>query len=261
LTFVNANVTLPLLGDSDLQGAVIMAVEIIGYLRVSTKKQGESGLGLEGQKTAVEGYARQTGARVGAWYTEVETGKRADRPELSRALSHAKRSKAVLCVAKLDRLARNVAFTSALMDSGVNFVACDNPTANRLTIHILAAMAEHEAEQISKRTKDALAAAKARGTLLGSARPDHWKGHEEARLAGARKAALVSAKIRSRDASEAYSDLLPDVAKLNAQGMSLRAIAEKLNTEGHTTRRGKPWNPVQVARVLDRKRQESATSS
>jgi DNA invertase Pin-like site-specific DNA recombinase len=229
-----------------------MVAEIIGYLRVSTKRQGESGLGLEGQKAAVEAYARQIGARIVAWYTEVETGKRSDRPVLALALAHARRSKATLVVAKLDRLARNVAFTSALMRSGVDFVACDNPHANKLTVHILAAVAEDEAERISARTKAALAAAKARGTLLGSARPGHWQGREEARLAGLKAARKVSAKIRSKAAGEAYADLAPILAELRARGLSLQAAADHLNSEGHTTRRGKPWNPVQVARVLER---------
>lgn len=229
-----------------------MTVEIIGYLRVSTKKQGDSGLGLEGQRSAVEGYARQIGARVGAWYTEVESGKLADRPQLARALSHAKRTKAPLVVAKLDRLARNVEFLAKVMNSGVDFTACDNPAANRLTLHILAAVAEAEAKAISDRTKAALQAAKARGTLLGSARPDHWKGKEDARLAGAKLGTIAAAKARKRAAEEAYADLLPAMEASKAEGLSLQAIAAKLNAEGHTTRRGKPWNPVQVSRVLER---------
>jgi DNA invertase Pin-like site-specific DNA recombinase len=231
-----------------------MAADIIGYLRVSTKRQGESGLGLEGQKTAVETHARQIGARIAAWYTEVETGKREDRPELARALAHARRSKALLTVAKLDRLARNVAFTSALMRAGVDFVACDNPHANKLTIHILAAIAEHEAEQISQRTKAALAVAKAKGVKLGSARPGHWNRHEKARLEGAKKGAKLAGEVATLKASEAYTDLLPVVRKLHAEGLSLREIAARLNAEGHTTRRGRPWNPVQVSRVLGRGR-------
>ena len=116
--------------------------DIIAYYRVSTKQQGQSGLGLEGQKAALEAFAKQTGCRIAASYREVESGKLAERPELARALAHAKRSKATLEVAKLDRLARNVAFLSALMRSGVDFVACDNPNANKLTIHILAAVAK-----------------------------------------------------------------------------------------------------------------------
>jgi DNA invertase Pin-like site-specific DNA recombinase len=229
-----------------------MVKEIIGYIRVSTKKQGDSGLGLEGQRTAVETHARQMGARIAAWYTEVETGKISDRPELAKALAHAKRSRAVLAVAKLDRLARNVAFTSALMRSGADFVACDNPHANKLTIHILAAVAEDEAERISQRTIAALQAAKARGTLLGSARPGHWEGREEARLAGLEAARTASAKVRTKAAAEAYSDLAPTLAELRARQLSLQAIADELNKQGHTTRRGKPWNPVQVSRVLER---------
>src|SRR6516225_4982962 len=102
-----------------------MATAVIGYLRVSTKGQGESGLGIEAQRAALEGWCRQSGATLVACYTEVESGKLADRPELARALAHARRIKATLCVAKLDRLARNVAFTSALMDSNVPFIACD----------------------------------------------------------------------------------------------------------------------------------------
>src|SRR5947209_4394448 len=123
-----------------------MATAIVGYLRVSTKAQGESGLGLEAQRSAIEAYGRQSGAPIVAFYTEVESGKLADRPELAKALAHARRSRARLVVAKLDRLARNVAFLSTLLESKVDFLACDNPHANKLTIHLLAAVAEHEAE-------------------------------------------------------------------------------------------------------------------
>jgi DNA invertase Pin-like site-specific DNA recombinase len=225
---------------------------IIAYYRVSTKQQGESGLGLEGQQTAVNAHARQMGETILARYIEVESGKRVDRPELARALAHARRSKATLVVAKLDRLARNVAFLSALMDSTVPFVACDNPHANRLTLHILAAVAEAEALAISQRTKAALAAAKARGQLLGSARPGHWEGREDARLTALEKARTVATRSVSARATEAYADLAPALAELRGKGLSLQAIAEELNKQGHTTRRGKPWNPVQVARVLER---------
>ena len=255
--------------------------EIVAYCRVSTKQQGQSGLGLEAQRTAVEGYAKQSGARVTALYVEVESGKRADRPELAKALGHARRGKATLVVAKLDRLSRNVAFLSALMESKVPFVACDNPQATPLTIHILAAVAEEEVKAISKRTKATLAEVRKKGKLLGSARPAHWEGlcrcpkcggresdrqgcptcggtgelkvtRQEARLQGAKAGAAVSATVRAKAATEAYADLLPSVRELRGSGLSLQAIADKLNADGHTTRRGKPWNPVQVARVLDR---------
>jgi DNA invertase Pin-like site-specific DNA recombinase len=229
-----------------------MQGKIIAYYRVSTKQQGASGLGLEGQQAAVEAYARQTGARIAAGYVEVESGKIADRPELAKALAHARRSKATLCVAKLDRLSRNVEFLAKVMNSNAEFVACDNPAANRLTLHILAAVAEAEAKAISDRTKAALAAAKKRGIKLGSARPGHWKGREERRLAGARAGAKAAGLALAKAAEEAYGDLRPIVADLRSNGLSLRAIAFELNRQGHTTRRGRPWNAVQVARVLKR---------
>lgn len=224
----------------------------IAYYRVSTKKQGKSGLGLEGQQAAVAEFARQNGDEIIAAYTEVETGKSKVRPELLRAIAHAKRSKAKLVVAKLDRLARNVAFTSALMESSIDFVACDNPHANKFTIHILAAVAEHEAEQISQRTKAALAAAKKRGVKLGSARPGHWEDKEDKRLAGLKQARVKAAQAHREAFDDEYSDLFPIVKELNEAGSSLQAIADSLNHSGHTTRRGKPWNRMQVSRLLKR---------
>src|SRR5713226_4565583 len=212
-----------------------MQGKIIAYFRVSTKQQGASGLGLEGQQAAVEAYARQSGARIAAGYIEVESGKIADRPELAKALAHAKRSKATLCVAKLDRLARNVEFLAKVMNSGCEFAAADMPSANRFMLHVMAAVAEAEAKAISERTKAALAAAKARGQLLGSARPGHWEGREEARRAGARMGTIAAAKVRAQAAREAYADLLPIMEAWKAEGLSLRAIAERLNGEGHTT--------------------------
>jgi DNA invertase Pin-like site-specific DNA recombinase len=145
-----------------------------------------------------------------------------------------------------------VEFLARVLNAGTEFVACDNPAANRLTLHILAAVAEAEAKAISDRTKAALAAAKARGVLLGSARADHWEGHEQARKQGSKLAAAASAKIRTKAAADAYADLLPILRALRADGLSLQAIADKVNEQGHTTRRGKPFNPVQVSRILDR---------
>ena len=140
----------------------------VAHLRVSTVRQGESGLGLEAQRVAVEAFARQHSGTIAASFVEVETGKRSDRPELANALEAARKGKATLLIAKLDRLARNVAFIANLMDAGVDFLACDQPFASRLTLHILAAVAEDEARRISERTKAALQAAKARGRKLGS---------------------------------------------------------------------------------------------
>lgn len=230
---------------------------IIAYFRVSTAKQGASGLGLEGQAAAVEAYAKQTGKPIVARYTEVESGRNSARPELAKALAHARRSKGTLCVAKLDRLARDVEFLAGVMNSGADFVACDNPAANRLTLHILSAVAESEARAISERTKAALQAAKARGVKLGSARPGHWKGREDARLAGLSKARTVAAAVRTERAEQAYADLWPTMVEMREQGKTLAAIADELNAQGHTTRRGRRWNPVQVARVLERQSTEN----
>jgi DNA invertase Pin-like site-specific DNA recombinase len=223
-------------------------MKLVAYFRVSTKQQGESGLGLEGQTSAVEGYALAAGATIVRAYQEVETGKRADRPELGKAIAHAKRSGARLVIAKLDRLARNVHFTSGLMESGVDFVACDNPHANRLTIHILAAVAEDEAKRISDRTRAALAAYKARGGTLGAARPDGRRLSDQDGVKGRESAR----KVIKAKALASYADLAGAVAESRAEGLSLRAVAARLDAEGHTTRTGKPWNPVQVARVLGR---------
>lgn len=162
-------------------------MKIVAYYRVSTKRQGLSGLGLEAQRAAVETFARQNAGEIVGEYTEIETGKRSDRPKLTEAIAHARGVKGTLLVAKLDRLARNMAFTATLMESNIDFVCCDNPTANRLTIHILAAVAEDEARRISERTKAALQAAKARGVRLGSAREGHWAGREDRRKLGSER--------------------------------------------------------------------------
>ena len=218
--------------------------KFISYLRVSTQRQGKSGLGLEAQREAVAGYLNG-----GAWelveeVLEVESGKRNDRPELARALSLCRIHGAKLLVAKLDRLARNVAFISALMEAGVDFEAVDLPQANRLTVHIMAAMAEHEAEAISVRTKAALAAAKARGTKLGGYR---WDIRTMATKGNAR-----SIKIRSAKAAKRAADLMPVIGDLKAMGaVSLHQIAAGLNDRGIKTARGGEWSPVQVQRVMN----------
>jgi DNA invertase Pin-like site-specific DNA recombinase len=222
--------------------------KFVAYFRVSTDRQGKSGLGLEGQRAAVLQHVGAAGELI-AEYTEIETGKRDsldNRPELRRALAHARRSQATLVVAKLDRLTRSVAVTSLLHQSNVDFICCDNPYANRLTIQILAAVAEDEARRISERTKVALAAYKARGGVLGATRPECRNLSNEARKRGA----SASAVRRGELMSEAYEDLAARMNELRSSGRSLRVIAQMLNSEGHTTRRGRHWNPVQVSRVL-----------
>ena len=221
--------------------------KFIGYYRVSTDRQGRSGLGLEAQFASVREYVSTQGELV-AEYTEVESGKRADRPKLRQALSHARRIGAILVIAKLDRLARNVAFLSALMESGTEFIAVDNLNASKLTIHLLAAVAEDEARRISQRTKDALKAFKARGGKLGS---QHPKG-KKISTAAAKIGQPLGAAATSKKATEAYADLLPELIRLRDCGFSYKAIARILNGENQTTRLGKPWNPVQVKRVLRR---------
>src|SRR5262245_2711635 len=143
------------------------ARRFVAYYRVSTDRQGKSGLGLDAQKKAVLDYLNGGSWELVAEHTEIESGKNNERPALTKAIEACRRHKATLVIARLDRLSRNVAFIAALMDSGVAFVAVDNPHANKLTVHILAAVAEHEREMISERTKAALAAAKARGKRLG----------------------------------------------------------------------------------------------
>ncbi len=218
----------------------------IAYYRVSTKRQGKSGLGLEAQKNAVADYLNG-----GRWslldeVTEVESGTRSDRPALANALALCRLHKATLLVAKMDRLSRNLHFLSGLMESGVDFIACDLPAANRLTIHVLAAVAEAEAEAISARTKAALAAAKARGVKLGGDRGNI--------ASVSRKGASASARVRGAVARRRAADLLPVIEAIKADGAaSLRDIADALNQRGILTARGGKWSAVQVRRVLGRR--------
>jgi DNA invertase Pin-like site-specific DNA recombinase len=211
----------------------------VAYYRVSTDRQGKSGLGLEAQQKAVLDYLNGGAWDLIAEFTEVESGKSADRPELAKALEACRRQKATLVIAKLDRLSRNLAFIATLMDSGVAFVAVDNPHANKLTVHILAAVAEHEREMISERTKAALAAAKARGTRLGNPRLSE---------AAALGRTSHKAATACRDAN-----LLPVIREVQAAGFESRnAIAAELNRRGVKTARGNAWTHVQVGMVLER---------
>jgi DNA invertase Pin-like site-specific DNA recombinase len=219
---------------------------LVSYLRVSTKKQGASGLGLEAQRSAVADYAKREGLRVVAEYVEVESGRKAARPELVKALSHCRAAKACLVVAKLDRLARNVAFLSALMEAGLDFVALDNEHANKFTLHVLAAVAEQEALATSERTKVALAAAKRRGKLLGSSRPGHWRGKEERRLLGSRRGVRRAAELRTQAAKQHNGMAVAEALRLRRSGMSWMDVAAELNRLGLVTRRGNHWSKSSV---------------
>lgn len=221
--------------------------KFVAYYRVSTKKQGRSGLGLDAQRESVTAHLASVQGTLVAEFTEVEHGTRKGnhRPQLQAALAACRVHSAVLVIAKLDRLARNVAFVSNLMESNVDFCACDFPQANRLTIHILAAIAEHEAEMISARTKAALAAAKRKGVLLGGDRGNCHLIY--------RKGAKASAHVRSLKAQQRTVDLLPVITEIRASGaQSLRQIADGLNERRIPTARnhGALWSAVQVARIL-----------
>lgn len=219
-----------------------MATEtlFVTYYRVSTARQGLSGLGLDAQRQTVAQYLSGASRTVLTEFVEVETGKGANalekRPELRKALELCRKSGATLLIAKLDRLARNVHFVSGLMESKVKFVACDLPEANQLTIHIMAAFAEHEARRISERTRDALAAAKARGVILGATGPANLKRHTQQR----------------QDAACAFTArLMPVLNGFMAQGLSRRAMVVQLNDLGIKAPRGGAWSLGQVQRVIN----------
>jgi DNA invertase Pin-like site-specific DNA recombinase len=231
--------------------------KFVSYIRVSTQKQGESGLGLEAQQAAVKQYLKGGDWQLVREVIEIESGKRSDRPKLAEALKLCKRHKATLIIAKLDRLARNVAFISNLMESGVEFVAVDMPAANKFVIHVLAAVAEHEAEAISRRTKDALAAARARGVKLGGRRVPPERFEEISKLG--RKAAAVALR-KQREARE--HDIKPIVDEITASGIkTLRGIANELNARGEPTPRNRQWSAVQVMRILNNTKASSHRDS
>lgn len=211
------------------------ASKFIAYYRVSTTGQAESGLGEEAQKMAVQAHlAASPGAELVAEFREIESGKKKNRPELAEAVKLCKRHRATLIIAKLDRLARNVHFVSGLMESGVDFVACDNPHANRLMVHILAAFAEHERELISQRTKDGLAAAKARGVMLG----------------------VNSAALKAKHCQAADQHAMAIVNNLRAipegDRSTIASLTREMNNRCIPTMKGGAWHRQSVYRLLDR---------
>jgi len=234
-----------------------MMKKFVCYYRVSTQKQGSDGLGIEAQKKSVSTYMGDKSTVKGE-FTEVETGTRKKkRIEIYKAIDLAKKEKATLVVAKLDRLARDVEFTSALYNANVDFVCCDNPNANKLTIQLLSVIAEHEAETISKRIKDALRVKKDRisggiytnkdGSLMqpinGTVRLGNPNGFGEFQKLGVQK---IKEKALTNKANIQAMDIICSARK---QGMTLQQIADKLNTLQYTTRRGKQFYPIQVQRL------------
>ncbi|MCA9381353.1 recombinase family protein [Candidatus Dojkabacteria bacterium] len=232
--------------------------KFVAYYRVSTQKQGNSGLGLQAQKNAVANHISEKGNLIGE-FTEVETGTRKKkRVEIYRAIELAKSNKATLIVAKLDRLARDVEFTSALFNGGVDFICCDNPNANKLTIQLLSVIAEHEAEVISKRIKDALKVKKEKiekgiyvnkdGSVMtpinGEVRLGNPNGFGEFQKLGVKK---IKENANNNKNNIQAMDIICSARK---EGMTFQAIADKLNKLQYTTRRGKKFNPIQVHRLF-----------
>lgn len=215
--------------------------KFVSYIRVSTARQGASGLGLEAQQEAVNRFMNGGAWELVAEYKEVETGKGSDalakRPNLCAALDACRKHGAVLIIAKLDRLARNVHFVSGLMESKVKFVACDMPEANELTIHIMAAFAEHEAKRISQRTKEALAIAKTRGIVLGKAGANNLRPNIEMR----------------QEVANAFAERLRGVFHgMNVRNLSQREMVRELNEIGVPAPKGGKWQLSQAQRVIER---------
>ncbi|MCK2053801.1 recombinase family protein [Methylobacterium sp. 37f] len=232
----------------------------VSYVRCSTDRQGKSGLGLDAQREAIR--IHLAGRTPISEVVEVESGTRSDRPKLQEALGLCRLHRATLVIAKLDRLARNVHFVSSLMESGVDFVAVDFPTANRLTIHILAAVAEHEAKMISDRTKAALArkkvwyetrTAEELAELQAQGRPTRLGGNRGGLEGVGHLGRAASASVRGAKADRRAADLAPMIRGLLASGMSKRAVARELMRREIPTPQGKAvWHGPQIAAVLDR---------
>jgi DNA invertase Pin-like site-specific DNA recombinase len=216
-----------------------MIGKFIAYYRVSTDKQGKSGLGLEAQRQAVENYLNGGNWKLIGELTEVESGKNSDRPQLKAAQAACKRHKAKLVIAKLDRLSRNVAFIANLLEAGTDFVAADNPHANKAMVQMMAVFAEMERDAISKRTREALAAAKARGVKLGNPR-----------LAEA----ITATNAARQEAADAFAaNIRPIIREIQKSGVSsLRGVAKALSARGVRTARGGEWTAVQVSDILRR---------
>ena len=231
--------------------------KFVSYLRVSTDKQGRSGLGLEAQRQAVASYLNGGRWTLAKEFVETESGKRADRPKLKAALAHAKATGATLVFAKLDRLTRNVDLLRSLVASDVNLVFCDLPSVptgamGRFLLTQMASVAELEAGLVSERTKAALAAAKARGVKLGN--PNGARALRGKQTGNREAVATIKAAAHARAA-----DLEAMLRECRQQGMGLREIAGAFNERGIVTPRGGRWHPTSIARLFDRVSHDATT--
>lgn len=228
-----------------------MNQKFVTYYRVSTDKQGRSGLGLEAQKKTVLDFIDGNKSEIVGEYVEIESGKRDDRPELQKAIRTCKLKKARLIVSKLDRLSRDLHFITELQRSGVQFTIAEMPEATELTVHIYAAMGQHERKEIGRRTKAALQAAKARGVKLGN--PCILRGE---RIPGSGNTTNAN-QIRISKADEFAQDIAEIIKEEIVPGQSLREIANDLNNMGYRTTRNKEWLATSVKRIIDRTKFES----
>jgi DNA invertase Pin-like site-specific DNA recombinase len=233
--------------------------KIVAYYRLSRPKKGkniqqtmEDAYGLEDQRREVQQIAARFGAVIVGEFKEIVTGtrKRPNRVQLRAAISLARLHKAVLVVGKQDRLARNLHFITGLIESGVQFMCADRPDQSVFEIQIRATVDEEEARRISDRTKRGLRVAKEQGVLLGSARPGHWDNREDRRLLGAQRGGKASAEARRQRTLEAYSFVVEVIREMRAAGMSLPAIASRLNELGHTTQSGTSYRASTIHRLL-----------
>lgn len=218
-------------------------MKYVAYYRVSTQKQGKSGLGLEAQRKMVNDFVAANGGEIVAEYTEVESGKHDDRPELVSAMNHAALVGGRLLVGKLDRLSRDLHFITSLQKSRVDFVVSDMPNCDSFTINIYGALAQRERELISARTKAGLAAARAKGVKLG-------KNNLTAESASAGR--VIGRDVQKAKADKFATKVVPLISKLQAKGMSLRGVAEQLNADGIQTVRGGKWTAASVKNIINR---------
>jgi DNA invertase Pin-like site-specific DNA recombinase len=234
----------------------IKVKSIVAYYLINAKKQRDPSRELETQRGVVTNLARDEGATIEAEYTEIDSGRPAERTELTKAVAHAQLINGTLVVAKLGRLSKRSALILQLLEkAAVDFLCCDHHYIDRFTIHTLAVAADSESQAASVRTKQALATAKKNGVLLGSARPDHWKGREHKR--GWKKAVQQASIVRTQKAKKHYERILPQIRQWKENGgLTLEQIAARLNQENYSTTTGSKFTVTTVWRILNRYSEE-----